>query len=161
MRWVLGLILLLPACAAEESIAPRPVPQAAANPAATPPARAARRTPPPAAATPAPAGPAVPPAVVAAVPPPVWRVMRDGTTGCADPAALQSLREPPGADPAALRRLAAARASGGCVTVFRAMSWRILERADDMLRLAPAEADNGATGPLFFWRDQVVQEGGG
>jgi hypothetical protein len=85
-------------------------------------------------------------------------VARDGTTGCADAAALRLLREP-AADPAALRRLAAARAEGGCVTVFRTSTWRLQQRSDDMLRLAPMEG--GATGPLYFWRDQVQEERGG
>ncbi|WP_372616953.1 hypothetical protein [Falsiroseomonas sp.] len=91
--------------------------------------------------------------------PAVWRVAQDGTTGCADPDALRLLREP-ASDAAALRRLATARTAGGCVTVFRGQGWRLLERTGEMLRLAPAEEGAGP-GPLYFWRDQVVEERAG
>ncbi|HEV7265552.1 MAG TPA: hypothetical protein VGN83_11610 [Falsiroseomonas sp.] len=89
----------------------------------------------------------------------VWRVAQDGTTGCADPEALRLLREP-ALDAEGLRRLAAARTAGGCVTVFRGQGWRLLERTQDMLRLAPA-AEGAGPGPLYFWRDQLVEERAG
>jgi hypothetical protein len=72
---------------------------------------------------------------------------------------LRLLREP-ATDAPALRRLAAARAAGGCVTVFRTQGWRLAQRGDEMLLLNPAEADAGP-GPLHFWRDQVVEDRAG
>jgi hypothetical protein len=84
----------------------------------------------------------------------VWRVVADGTTACADPGALQLLREAPAGDAAALRRLAAARARGGCVTVFRNGSWRLVDQRGALMRLSPA--DGGAS--LYFWRDEVAEE---
>lgn len=144
MRWQAPLmLLLLAACAVPQRASPPP-----RSPAASPQAAA-----PPRAARPAPA-------------PPVWRVARAGITGCVDPAALRLLRPATPPDAAALRSLAAARAEGGCVTVFPAQSWRLVERGTEMLRLAPVaaggrEAAGAQPGPLFFWRDEVVEDRGG
>jgi hypothetical protein len=82
-------------------------------------------------------------------------VTQDGTTACADRAALVALREQVDPDAAARRRLAAWRTVGGCVTVFRQQSWRLVEAGSEMLRLAPAEPGEGAA--LYFWRDQVTE----
>jgi hypothetical protein len=142
MRARAGILLLaLSACAVGDPAAPEAPPVTAAAqpaPAPTPVARPARRA------------------------EAVWRVAQDGTTGCADRAALRILREDTGGDPAALRRLAAARATGGCVTVFRATGWRLVEPGSDAVRLAPVAPDGAAgprpPGPLWFWRDQVAEE---
>lgn len=83
-----------------------------------------------------------------------WRVATDGITACADPAVLRMLREAPADDAAALRRLAAARVRGGCVTAFRTGSWRLVEQSGPLVRLAPAEGG----GPLYFWRDEVTED---
>ncbi|PWS38820.1 hypothetical protein DFH01_06105 [Falsiroseomonas bella] len=139
-RLALALLLTAAGCAAEHPAVPSRAQQVAPPP--PPPAtRAVRR-----------------PAPQPAETQPIWRVARDGTTGCADAGALRLLREP-AADPAALRRLAAARAEGGCVTVFRTSSWRLQQRTEDMLRLSPVEG--AATGQLYFWRDQVQEDRGG
>uniref|UniRef100_UPI0022EB59B5 hypothetical protein n=1 Tax=Falsiroseomonas oryzae TaxID=2766473 RepID=UPI0022EB59B5 len=93
-----------------------------------------------------------------------WRVVADGTTGCADPAVLRQLRAEPEPDAAALRRLAAARAAGGCVTVFRSLPWRVLDSQGEILRLGPAdggaEGARRAPGPLYFWRNEVAEDRG-
>lgn len=131
MRWiVMALVVGVAACAAESP---------PARPDATP--AAAPRPAPRAAARPAPV-------------PPAWRVNEDGVTGCADPAALRLLRD---AGDDELRRVAGARAAGGCVTVFRAAAWRLVERGDVMLKLAPA--DGGSA--LWFWRNEVAEQRGG
>jgi hypothetical protein len=136
MRWVvMALAAALAACATED-------PPAETRPAAgvsRPAARPARPPPRP-----------TPPAEAAA---PAWRAATDGITACADPATLLLLRE---AGDGELRRLASARAAGGCVTVFRASAWRAAEREGGMIRLAPAAG--GAA--LWFWRDEVTEERG-
>jgi hypothetical protein len=132
---LLGLIPLVAACTPLGPAAPAPTAAPAVAPSAAPPVAQARR----------PAGAST-----------TWRVAQDGTTGCADPAMLHVLREP-ATDAAALRRLAAARTEGGCVTAFRTQGWRLVERAGEIIRLTPAEAGAGP-GPLHFWRDQVVED---
>lgn len=139
MRWQAVMMLLaVTACAANP---PAPSPEAARRPAANAPTRTAQ--PPP--------RPARRPATPAA-----WRVTQAGTTGCADAAVLRRLREP-AAGAEALRSLAAARAAGGCVTVFPGQAWRLLQDGGDVLRLAP-ESEGGGPGPLHFWRDQVTED---
>jgi hypothetical protein len=145
MRWLaVAMLVVLAGCAANNTAPGSSVgrPAAAAAQAAAQPPRAARRP----------------------APPTTWRVTQEGTTGCADPAALRRLREPAsGAE--ALRGLAAVRVAGGCVTVFPGQSWRLVERGTDIVRLAPVTPEGapqaGGTGPLHFWRDQVVEERGG
>jgi hypothetical protein len=85
-------------------------------------------------------------------------VVEDGTTGCADRSTVQRLAAvEPG--PAAMRRLAALRAAGGCVTVFRALAWRLVEAGPDAVRLEPVPGAGPArTGPLWFRRDQVAED---
>jgi hypothetical protein len=144
MRVSISLVLLtLAACAAEEAVQPEPARVAAPAPAAVAPV-----------APPRPARRADRPAQ--------WRVTEDGTTGCADRAALQRLREPAEAGAAGLRRLAALRASGGCVTVFRSLPMRLVEPGAEIVRLEAVAAESAArqTGPLYFWRDQVTEERG-
>lgn len=90
------------------------------------------------------APPAPPPAQVA------WRVVRDGTLGCADSAPLRLLRQ--GADTPP-RLLAEARAAGGCRTTFRLNAW-VLEAAEaDLVRLRLV---NGDTLTLWFLRADVL-----
>ncbi len=144
MRWfVMALAAGLAACATEEPL-PEPRPAAsAARPGTRPPPR------PPAARPAPPAEPAaVAPAEQADTP---WRAARDGITACPSAATLRLMREAGDGD---LRRLAATRAAGGCVTVFRATAWRLAESGEGMVRLAPSS--NGA--PLWFWRDEVTEE---
>lgn len=94
---------------------------------------------------------------VSEAPQAVWRVVADGTTGCADSQALDALRRETEAGPAALRRLAALRARGGCVTAFRVSEWRLLGTSGALVRLAPA----GGGDPLYFRRDEVTEERSG
>jgi hypothetical protein len=149
MRWTSAAVLLaLGACTVAEEAPPQPEVRA---PAATLPAQPTRPTPPRPARRPA--EPAVQGAP-AAGPAPIWRVTADGTTGCADPAVLRLLREEGEGTAQSLRRLAAARAAGGCVTVFRVLAWRLLEAGGPILRLSPADSGR----PLYFWRDEVVEE---
>jgi hypothetical protein len=84
----------------------------------------------------------------------MWRVLADGTTGCADAQALDALRQETETGPAALRRLAAVRARGGCVTAFRVSEWRLLGTSGSLVRLAPAAGGD----PLYFRRDEVAEE---
>lgn len=141
MPWRAGMLLLaLGACAgtdqATRTAGSAPTAQPAASSAAAQPNRR--------------------PAVRPSAGPSVWRVTQDGTTACADRAALVALREQAEPDAAARRRLAAWRAAGGCVTVFRQQPWRLVEAGGETLRLAPAGPGEGAT--LHFWRDQVAEE---
>ena len=146
MRWqVVMMTLALSACAAHS-----PPPQAPTQRPGAGPAQAA--TQPPRGTTRRPTTPAV------------WRVLQEGTTGCADSQALRRLREPAvGAD--ALRGLAAARAAGGCITVFPGQAWHVISRDGDLLRMAPVTLEGtpqaSGSGPLYFWRDQVAEERGG
>ncbi len=144
MRLVAAVLLLaLSACATPGPAAP-----------GTSPAPMASRPPPAAVTPPRPVRRQPDPTVPAAGAVTVWRVVVDGTTGCAEPAALRLLREERGGGAQALRRLAAARASGGCVTVFRAAGWRASEPGGPTIRLTPVEGGP----PLHFWRDEVVEE---
>lgn len=148
MAWRPALMVLaLAACAGTDQPAPGASPAPAARAAASP-AAPVRRPPS------TPARPAAPEPRAT-----VWRVRTDGTTACADRAALAALREQGEPDAAARRRLAAWRATGGCVTVFRAQSWRLVEVAGETLRLAPADQEGGAT--VHFWRDEVAEEPAG
>jgi hypothetical protein len=80
----------------------------------------------------------------------VWRVARDGTTGCADPNALRLLRQLAGGEP---RMLVEARAAGGCRTTFRVNEW-VAEGGDaETLRL---RLTNGPALTLWFLRSDLV-----
>jgi hypothetical protein len=149
MRWTgVAVLLALAACTAAEDAPPPPEVRA---PAATQPSPPARPAPPRPARRPVEPAAQGAPATGAA---PIWRVTADGTTGCADPAVLRLLREEGEGSAQSLRRLAAARAAGGCVTVFRVLAWRLLDGGGQILRLAPADGGR----PLYFWRDEVVEE---
>ncbi len=148
MRWTAAAMLLaLCSCTAVEETPPppearTPVAQPVPPPRPVPPRPARRPAEPAAQGAPAPAAAAI------------WRVAADGTTGCADPAVLRLLRADGEGSAQSLRRLAAARAAGGCVTVFRVLAWRLVEGGGPILRLAPADGSR----PLYFWRDEVVEE---
>jgi hypothetical protein len=147
-----GLVLLvLAGCAAEQPAAPElplpPVPPARVPPA---PPRAAV-TPPATAEGEAEAMPeAMPETMPEAGPPPVWRVARDGTLGCAEPAPLRLVR---GGEEAAPRLLAEARVAGGCRTTFRRNQWALEAAEDDLVRLRLL---NGQELSLWFLRVDVV-----
>lgn len=148
-------VLVLGACAAEppadESLPlpPPPPPRAQAQRATLPPARNG-------AETEAPTGAetrgveAEPAPGAAAVPPPAWRVVRDGTIGCADPASLRLLRQGAETTP---RLLAEARAAGGCRTTFRVNEWALEAQEADSVRL---RLMNGPAMSLWFARADVV-----
>ncbi len=136
-------LLALAACAGPAAVAPPPPPAPVPAPQA-----AARPAPPRPPARPAPPRPPEPT---------LWRAASDGVTACADPAALRLLREADATDAAQLRRLAATRAAGGCVTIFRGQSWRLVEPGAETLRLSPVD---GGAGPLHFWRDEVTEDRG-
>ncbi len=149
-------LLLVVGCAAEEPPAddlplpPEPPARAQGNRQAL--ATARPRGPeaeaPPAAVEAAPA--AAPATAAPPAPPPNWRVARDGTLGCADPAPLRLLRQ--GADTAP-RLLAEARAAGGCRTTFRVNAWTLETIEDDLVRLRLV---NGEALTLWFLRTDVV-----
>lgn len=86
----------------------------------------------------------------AAAPGQVWRVRRDGTVGCADPAALRLLQRPAEVAP---RVLAEARAAGGCRTTFRVNEWALAGEDADLVRLRLA---NGGALTLWFAREDVL-----
>ena len=96
------------------------------------------------------AAPALAEAAAPAAPPPAWRVARDGTLGCADPAPLRLLRQ--GADTPP-RVLAEARAAGGCRTTFRVNAWAMEAVDGDVARLRLV---NGDALTLWFLRTDVV-----
>lgn len=81
---------------------------------------------------------------------PVWRVARDGVVGCADPASLAVLGRATESTP---RRLAEARAEGGCRTTFRVNEWASEGADGDLVRL---RLTNGAPLTLWFRRSEVV-----
>lgn len=84
------------------------------------------------------------------MPQPVWRVARDGAVGCADRTALDVLRLAAEGTP---RRLAEARASGGCRTTFRVNEWALVGTEGEAVRL---RLTNGAPLTLWFQRAEVV-----
>lgn len=86
----------------------------------------------------------------AAAPAPAWRVRRDGTVGCADPAALRLLHRRAEVPP---RVLAEARAAGGCRTTFRVNEWTLAGEEADLLRLRLV---NGGALTLWFAREDVL-----
>lgn len=152
-----GALLLLGACAAEvpEEDLPLPPPPPprlqSARPAATPPARQGAEAEVPAddaAEPPAASEPAV--GEVAAQPPQAWRVARDGTLGCAEPAPLRLARQ---GDEVMPRLLAEARAAGGCRTTFRVNEWVLEASEADLVRLRLL---NGQALTLWFLRSDVV-----
>lgn len=149
-------VLVLGACAAEppaeESLPlpPPPPPRLQAQRAALPPARNGPEAEAPAAAeAPGEVPPGVTPAAAAA-PPPAWRVARDGTIGCADPASLRLVRQGAETTP---RLLAEARAAGGCRTTFRINEWALEMQEADIVRLRLV---NGPAMSLWFARADVV-----
>lgn len=157
------VVLLLGGCAVEEPPAEElplpPVPPARAQVArpGTPPVRArpneAEST--PVAPEAEPSAAAAPLATSAPGPTPApapagWRVVRDGTLGCADAAPLRLLRQ--GADTPP-RLLAEARAAGGCRTTFRVNAWAIEASEADLVRLRLV---NGDALTLWFLRADVV-----
>ncbi len=81
---------------------------------------------------------------------PVWRVQRDGTVGCADPAALRLLSERADASP---RILAEARAAGGCRTTFRINEWARTASEGDLIQL---RLTSGPALTLWFLRDELA-----
>jgi len=143
------VILLLVACAAPEP-EPEPLPVPPVPPARVPPIpRAAAGTPPAGAEAPQPNG-EEPGAAVAQAPLPIWRVSRDGTLGCAEPAPLRLVR---GGEDATPRLLAQARVAGGCRTTFRRNEWALETAEDDLVRLRLL---NGPDLTLWFLRADLV-----
>lgn len=120
-RVALALLLALAACAPE---APPPAEPLPLPPPPPPHLRGGRVPPAPPLAADAPghAGDAAS----------VWRVRRDGTVGCADPAALRLLGERADAPP---RILAEARLAGGCRTTFRVNEWVLTASEGDLVQL--------------------------
>jgi hypothetical protein len=144
------VILALAGCAAEP-VPPDPLPlpptpprRAQAVRPAVPPQR-----PPPAAETAPEAEPAAAASPAAAPAGGGWRVVRDGTLGCEDPAPLRLLRQGSDSVP---RLLAEARASGGCRTTFRVNDWAFEASAAELVRLRLL---NGPPMTLWFLRDDV------
>ncbi|BDG73215.1 hypothetical protein [Roseomonas fluvialis] len=150
-------VLLLAGCAAEEPppddlpLPPEPPTriQSGRQPATPARPRGSDAEAPPAAPAEATA-PEPAPAPLAPAPAPAWRVARDGTLGCADPAPLRLLRQ--GADTPP-RLLAEARASGGCRTTFRVNAWAQEASEGDMVRLRLL---NGDALTLWFLRVDLV-----
>ena len=155
-------LLLLGACAAEvpaEEDLPLPPPPPprlqAVRPSATPPARngAEAEAPPNGAAEPRAAAEPMQEEAAAQSPVPalrVWRVARDGTLGCAEPAPLRLARQGGEVVP---RLLAEARAAGGCRTTFRVNEWTLEGSEADLVRLRLL---NGPALTLWFLRSDVV-----
>lgn len=81
---------------------------------------------------------------------PVWRVQRDGTVGCADPAALRLLSDRTDASP---RVLAEARVAGGCRTTFRINEWARTAAEGDLIQL---RLTSGPALTLWFRRDELT-----
>lgn len=135
-------ILALAACAPEPQPEPLPLPP-------NPPRRAqpARPVQPP--PRPAPPAEALPEAERPAPATGHWRVLRDGTLGCEDPAPLRLLRQSNDAVP---RLLAEARASGGCRTTFRVNEWALEGAAGETVRLRLL---NGPPMTLWFLREDL------
>lgn len=79
-----------------------------------------------------------------------WRVVRDGVTGCAEPAPLRLAREGRDVLP---RLLAEARAAGGCRTTFRVNEWTLEGSDADLVRLRLV---NGPPLTLWFMRSDVI-----
>jgi hypothetical protein len=146
-------VLLLVGCAAEEPppddlpLPPEPPARIQSGRQAAAPARPRGGEPeaPAEAAAPDPA-----PVAASEAPPPTWRVARDGTLGCADPAPLRLLRQ--GADTPP-RLLAEARAAGACRTTFRVNAWAQEAVEGDLVRLRLL---NGDALTLWFLRMDVV-----
>jgi hypothetical protein len=153
--------LLVAGCATEEPppdvlpLPPEPPArvQSGRQPAGAARPRGAEAEPPGTPAEPAPA-PAAPAAAVPAAPPPgpppAWRVARDGTLGCADPAPLRLLRQGSDTPP---RLLAEARAAGACRTTFRVNAWALETIEGDVARL---RLMNGEALTLWFLRVDLV-----
>jgi hypothetical protein len=131
---------------------PSPATARAARPPAPPPA--AR---PPAAPAPREARggrPALPPAEAAEGT--AYRVVADGTVGCADPQALRVLRQLRGTEGAGPRLLAQAHRDGRCMTVFQSSTWTAEATEGDLIRLRLAEGGSeGQPIALYFLRDEV------
>jgi hypothetical protein len=151
-----AVALLLAGCATEGDpsedlpLPPAPPTRAQVARAGMPPPARPR---PPGEAEPAPGAAEAPRAGADPSPPaasPSWRVVRDGTQGCADPAPLRLLRQGLDTPP---RVLAEARAAGGCRTTFRVNAWALEATEGDMVRL---RLQNGPALSLWFLRADVV-----
>jgi hypothetical protein len=154
-RAILVMLLALAACAPEppppEDPLPLPPPpppllRGGRIPAAPPPAADAAGEVPGEAT--GPDGTPAPEGVAEAAP--VWRVQRDGTVGCADPAALRLLSDRTDASP---RILAEARAAGGCRTTFRINEWARTASEGDLIQL---RLTSGPALTLWFRRDELT-----
>lgn len=154
-RAAFALLLVLAACAPETPPPEEPLPLPPPPPPLLRGGRVPPAPPPSAdAAAEAPAGASAPEATPA--PPrtadaaPVWRVQRDGTVGCADPAALRLLGDRTDASP---RILAEARAAGGCRTTFRINEWAAVATEGNLVQL---RLTSGPALTLWFRRDEVI-----
>lgn len=85
-----------------------------------------------------------------------YRVVSDGTVGCADPQALRLLRDLRDTESASPRALAEAHRNGRCMTVFRASQWKLESAEGEMMRLSLQNPSPGqhATA-LYFLRGEV------
>lgn len=142
--------LLLAACAPPVP-EPEPLPVPPVPPARVPPlARPAAGLPPGGAEAAQMNGAEEPDGTPEQAPAAIWRVARDGTLGCAEPAPLRLVRD---GEDAAPRLRAQARLAGGCRTTFRRNEWALEATEEDLVRLRLL---NGPALELWFLRDDVV-----
>ena len=134
-----AVLLAMAACAEDPGQQPLPLP-----PPSPPRAQPVRTAPPP--PRPPAAAEAAPAAPRAQGP---WRVARDGTTGCADPAAVRLVRQ----GDTTPRLLAQAREAGGCRTTFRVNEWAFEAEEGELVRLRLV---NGAPLTLWFARNDLI-----
>ena len=92
----------------------------------------------------------------------VWRVVADGTVGCAAPGPLRIVRGQDGQRRASRRAMMAALDEGRCLTTFRVNEWVLLQVEADLVALRLTNPRMPGEPPLRLWfarRDVVDGEG--
>jgi hypothetical protein len=93
---------------------------------------------------------------------PAWRVVADGTAGCAAPGPLRIVRGSLGQTRANRRAVAAALDEGRCLTTFRVNEWVLLQVEGDVAALRLTNPATPGEPPLRLWfaRRDVVDPAG-
>ncbi|MDJ0387912.1 hypothetical protein QMO56_07280 [Roseomonas sp. E05] len=89
--------------------------------------------------------------------PAAYRVVSDGTVGCANPEALHLLRDLRNSEKGTPRALAQAHRDGRCMTVFQASRWKLEGAEGDVMRLSLLNPTPGQRATTLYFLHQEVE----